>query len=401
MDKREIGQFHHSFVVRIIRDFFLSLLLLMALELGIRFLLAVYAFEIHASEQTRIAAQQLSADLKSIMLNKGGPVASRTVFPILRRNHLDVGLEIAVVPSELTLTSVQKVFNFKPKGLAPKWSVGKHHESRVELQADSFCLQCHVDAGIGDVLGSVVVRNYFSSHVRQWWEQANLTSVIGLMNIVFHTIILYSLLKWRMLPLLLLKTTVSKLAKGGMGVTGRTEVQSNDEFGELAQDLNSFLERISQLAYDFEAILQRLAGIDLQLKDIANACEQQVFDQKEQLGQIISNGFTHLSTLAERTSSPFATLEKQLHMIEQHPVEDSLLKQSIVELLRTAKAMIRTIDKDLSSYGELGQRVVGLDEHLHQLSLIVGEIRVLSEKMHALDAQGHILLEQLGGRDAD
>ena len=58
-----------------------------------------YDFSRHEPARGGRAASQLATDVRWIMLNSGGPMAARTVHPILNRNHDDLGLSIAVVPS--------------------------------------------------------------------------------------------------------------------------------------------------------------------------------------------------------------------------------------------------------------------------------------------------------------
>ena len=103
------GRFEQSFMFHVIRDFFLLLLLLVAaVEMSIRY--AALRYDFSRQEPTRVdrAAQQLANDIKSIMLNSGGPLAAQTVYPILNRNYDDLGLSIAVVPSEVTVESMKE-----------------------------------------------------------------------------------------------------------------------------------------------------------------------------------------------------------------------------------------------------------------------------------------------------
>jgi hypothetical protein len=81
--------FEQSFMFHMIRDFFLLLVLVATVEMGIRY--AVVRYDFASKEQARVdlAAQQLANDVKSIMLNSGGPLAAQTVYPILNRNYDD------------------------------------------------------------------------------------------------------------------------------------------------------------------------------------------------------------------------------------------------------------------------------------------------------------------------
>jgi methyl-accepting chemotaxis protein len=109
--------------------------------------------------------------------------------------------EPAHVEQAAQLASMELGFNMDVKGLHqglhPRWPVGAHQQASATLKAEQFCLGCQVKTTVGDVLGTVQVR------------------------------------------------TVSSLAKGVMDLSPRASVKSDDEFGELAQDLNHFPDRIT------------------------------------------------------------------------------------------------------------------------------------------------------------
>jgi len=81
MNAGDTGRFDKSFAYRMIRDFFVVLLIVTLLELGISLALKAYAFASEGEERTRVTADRLASDLKDVMLNRGGPVAARTIFP--------------------------------------------------------------------------------------------------------------------------------------------------------------------------------------------------------------------------------------------------------------------------------------------------------------------------------
>ena len=257
MDRTEkIGSaFEQSFIFHMIKDFFLLLLLVATAEMGIRY--AVVRYDYASKEQARIdqAANELANDVKSIMLNSGGPLAAQTVYPILNRNFKDLGLAIAVIPSAVTVESMKLSFNIIANGLQPVWKTGPHLESVVNITAEQFCLNCHVKAKVGDVLGIVKVGSYLERKETAWWSEVKLTAGSLSLKILVHTILLFFLLKIRMAPLLSLRSTVSRLARGLMDLSPRAKVTGEDEFGELAQDLNYFLDRINLVVTDLDQIL--------------------------------------------------------------------------------------------------------------------------------------------------
>ena len=93
-----------------------------------------------------------------------------------------------------------------------------------------------------------------------WWQEVRLTAGALSLKILAHTIVLLLLLKVRMEPLLSLRTTVAALAKGVMDLSPRASVKTEDEFGELAQDLNHFLDRISLIVHDLDKILSEVVA---------------------------------------------------------------------------------------------------------------------------------------------
>ena len=272
----DTGRFEQSFIFHMIRDFFLLLVGVAAVELAIRY--ASLRVDFARSEPARVsrAAQQLASDVKSIMLNSGGPLAAQTVYPILNRNYDDLGLSIAVLPSAVTVASMKETFKMDVRGLQPRWAEGNHQVASATLTAELFCLNCHVKAQVGEVLGTVSVRSYLERKEALWWQEVRLTAGALSLKILVHTILLFLLLKARMEPLLALRSTVAGLARGVMDMSPRALVKSHDEFGALAQDLNHFLDRIGVVVSDLDRILDEVLSVGARLGELNRELEQQV-----------------------------------------------------------------------------------------------------------------------------
>ena len=270
------GRFEQSFVFHMIRDFFLLLLAVAAVEMGIRYAALLYDFRHQEVARVNRAAEQLANDIKSIMLNSGGPLAAQTVYPILNRNYDDLGLTIAVEPSAVTVESMKASRNMDPQGLKAAWPEGAHQQAAVALKAEQFCLGCHVKAQVGDVLGTVTVRSYLARKEAVWWQEVRLTAGALSLKILAHTIVLLLLLKVRMAPMLSLRATVAGLAKGVMDLSPRARVNTEDEFGELAQDLNHFLDRITLVVHDLDKILSEVVSVGARLGALNRQLEGQL-----------------------------------------------------------------------------------------------------------------------------
>ena len=307
------GRFEQSFVFHMIRDFFLLLLLVAAVELGIRYALLRLDFSRQEPARVAQAAQRLAEDVKSIMLNSGGPLAAQTVYPILNRNHEDLGLSIAVTPSPVTVESMQVSFKMDVRGLQPRWPEGIHQEATAALKAEQFCLNCHVKARVGDVLGTVSVRSYLERKEAVWWQEVRLTAGALSLKILVHTVLLFLLLKVRMEPLLALRSTVSGLARGVMDLSPRAAVKTADEFGELAQDLNHFLDRIGGVVQDLDRVLGEVVQVGARLGTLNRGLERQVETMREASLRLLGDGAQRsLQTqlVAAREGGAYAALDR-------------------------------------------------------------------------------------------
>lgn len=310
-----VGSFEQSFMFHMIRDFFLLLLAVAAVEMTIRY--AVLRYNFAQAEPARVArsAEQLANDVRSIMLNSGGPTAAQTVYPILNRNYDDLGLSIAVVPSAVTVDSMRATRNMEAQGLPARWVAGEHREASVEMKAEQFCLGCHVKAQLGEVLGTVAVRSYLDRKEALWWQEVRVTAGALSLKILVHTVLLFGLMKVRMAPLLTLRATVSSLARGVMDLSPRAVVNSGDEFGELARDLNHFLDRITQVVSDLDRILAEVLAVGDRLGALNRHLERQLEGLRDSsmraIGEDAQRGL-ETRLVAARESGAFGALVQTL-----------------------------------------------------------------------------------------
>ena len=259
----ELGRFDRSFLIQMIKDFFLILVIVTVLEFALKVGLVAWDFHANGEDRARERAGEIADNVRSIMLNEGGPVAARTMYPILERNLADIGYEVAIEPAPITVAAIREGFGFEPQGIpAGDWPEGVHREAAVDIRAEPFCLSCHTTASVGDVLGTVTVRDYLAGDILLWWEGVKLTAGLAVGKIVLHSVLLFLLLRSRMEPLLRLRAVVSDLARAYGGLERRADVRSHDEFGVLARDLNLFLDRISNLVGELDDVLHRVVTVN-------------------------------------------------------------------------------------------------------------------------------------------
>ena len=273
---QRLGRFDQSFFIRMIVGFLLLTLAVAAAEVGLRYAAVLWEFHRVERDRPELASRDLAEDIRSIMLNEGGPVASRTVYPILERNFRRAGLRIAVEPSEDTRTAIERIYGFTPEGIPPDWPEGTFNQATLEVRADQACLACHADSQVGDALGTVTVRDYLDGRLDDWRDELPLTATVNLAKAGIHTVILFLLLRVLMAPLLSLRSAVARLSKGTSGLNIRAEVASADEFGELAHDLNSFLDRITELMAELRRTTHRTVTLNTRLTHLTRDTREQL-----------------------------------------------------------------------------------------------------------------------------
>lgn len=401
----KLGRFDQSFVVKLIKDFFLLLVLVGTIEMGVRFALTLYDFYGVERETTRIAAERLASDVRKMMVNSGGPVAARTLYPILRKNYQARGLVIAIEPSEVTVTSIEDIYDFTPRGIPPDWPEGEHHSFTVAIEADEFCLACHTQARVGDALGSVTIRSYLSSSLDGWWREVRLSGIMSLFKIILDTTLLFFLLRVRLEPVLSLRSVVASLAKGGSDISHRAPIKSADEFGELASDLNRFLDRLALILEDLRSVLGRVAALNHRLED--------VHIQMAAGFKAISDGLATATQEAFRQKDREPVLSPEwldaiksargmaLHALKGGPAE--------ARLGQDLEGFFDQLEQAVDMAGRLFERKDAAESALLELSgdvrafsRFMGEMAILEDRMQAIAETGQGLVDRLiapEGRD--
>ncbi len=391
-------RFDRSFVIRMIRDFFIALVAVVILEMIIRFGIVYFNYETSDRVATSVTADRLASDLKDVMLNAGGPVAARTIYPTWKRTYHDLGFEIAILPSHKTSTSIVKSYGFEPHGIPQEFAAGRFHEAEAALVAEAFCVGCHVDASPGDVLGRVVVRNYFSSRLSHWWQELRLALMVGMGNILLHTLVLFFLLRARMESLLALRSQLMKLARGRLDLSFRAEIRSDDEFGALAGDLNTFLDRLCDVLADIDEVLKRVMAAKHRLDHAFDQMKEH-YDEIHTISQnatknaVVSRGQQEILSRMLNESMELSDIVVGLLQVDRAntvltaPVRDRL-REALVAQKQRAEAY---------AVNEAEDHLVDLTRHVYESSHFIESMAGIRERMELIAESGHTLLERLSG----
>lgn len=390
-----IGRFDQSFLIHMIRDFFVILMLVTVLEFALKAAMVYYKFRMSGPSDAARVAADLADNVRSIMRNEGGPVAARTVYPILQGKLEDLGYNIAITPAPVTIRSIEAAFDFTPQGI-PRgdWPDAPHNSATQTITAEPFCLSCHTEASLGEVLGAVTVQRYLATDFTKWIEDMRLTGLLALTKIVLHSVLLFLILRARLEPLLGLRSVVSNLARAYGGLTHRAEIRTADEFGVLARDLNLFLDRINRLMGELDEVLQRVIRVNDDIVSIQS-------DLRDRIDRLTGR-IRRLERSAMLNAKAEPRLSQAWFNAAHRAVADLDLRTGapdqagdlggIVEDLRAvvenAEAQIATSEKVFADLGALG-------DDSENLKHVMSEMIRLEERMKNIVETGSVLVHRI------
>ena len=396
-----IGRFDQSFLIHMIRDFFVLLVLVTVLEFALKAGTVYYSFRFEGPETTRQIADDIAENVRSIMRNEGGPVAARTVYPILERNWNDLGYRIAITPSPVTIRSIEAGFGFTPEGIPQgPWPEAANNTATVSVIAEPFCLSCHTKAEVGDKLGEVTVRRDLLTDFSEWAADMRLTGLLSLGKIVLHSVLLFLILRARLEPLLGLRSVVSRLARAYGGLTHRAEIRTADEFGVLARDLNLFLDRVCRLMEELDAVLQRVVAVNDDIVAIQADLRDRIDGLTSRIRHLERSAMLSAKVEPRLSQAWFDTARRAVAELDARsktaPEGTDLgdLLEDLRAVVGNAEAQIETSERVFADLGELG-------DESDKLKRAMAEMIRLEERMEGIVETGSVLVQRIRPPETD
>ena len=387
-----IGRFDKSFLVHMIKDFFLILVLVTLVEFSIKAALVYYNYAANGQQEAARVTEELADNVRSIMRNEGGPVAARTMYPILETNWNDLGYEVAIVPAPVTVTSIEENFGFTPEGIpAGPWPEGRFAAAREDITAEPFCLSCHTSADVGEVLGTVTVRNYLAQDFALWSKDIQLSAGLSVGKILLHSVLLFLILRARMEPLIALRSVVANLARAYGGLHHRADIRTADEFGALARDLNQFLDRISRVIGELDQVLGRVVTVNDDIVKVQGDLRGRIdsvigrLRKLERAAMVSAKGEPRLS----QRWFEAARLSLLSRRDEAGDADTtSAMMDELQEVIASAEAQIRNSEALFSDLADLGAESETLRDAM-------AEMTRLEERLKAIIESGTTLVQRV------
>jgi uncharacterized protein (UPF0335 family) len=389
-----IGRFDKSFLVHMIKDFFLVLLAVSFLEFALKAATVYYNYSVNGASEAQVVADDLAENVRSIMRNEGGPVAARTIYPILERNWTDLGYAVAIVPSDVTIRSIRDNFDFVPAGIPEAWPEGDFKEASVEITAETFCLQCHTEAKVGDVLGTVTVHNYLQRDFAIWFNEVRLAAGLAVGKIVLHSVLLFLILRARMEPLLRLRAVVSSLSKAYGALDQRAEIRTEDEFGVLARDLNIFLDRINRLIAELNQVLQRVVTVNDDIVTVQGDLRGQIDRVVTGVRRLERDAMLAAKREPRLSNDWFTAIRASVQALDARLAKAGDVPQAD-ELLEALRAVVAGAETQLATSEKLFESLATVGDDTENLKGAMSEMTRLEERMKTIIETGGTLVRRL------
>lgn len=390
-DNPSIGRFDKSFLIHMIRDFFIILVLVTIVEFSLKGGLVWYNYVVNGEQEAAVVAEDLADNVRSIMQNEGGPVAARTMYPILERNWSDLGYVIAIEPAPVTVESIQEGFGFTPRGIpADDWPDGNYKASEIEIGAEEFCLACHTQANIGETLGTVTVRNYLSRDFALWLQDVRLTAALSVGKIVLHSFLLFLILRARLEPLMELRAVVSKLARAYGSLSHRAEIRTSDEFGVLARDLNLFLDRISTIIRELDAVLAKVVTANDDIIAVQTDLRRSIDSVVSDVRKLERDAMLSAKREPRLSNDWFKAIRGQVEeldaMVSQAAGSEaaSRLLETLGQVVADAEAQIATSEAVFQKLADIGDRSETLKQSMFEMTRLEERLKGIIETCGSL-----------------
>jgi HAMP domain-containing protein len=379
-----IGRFDKSFLIHMIRDFFVVLVIVTLVEFSLKAALVYYNYVVNGVAEAEVVAEDLADNVRSIMRNEGGPVAARTMYPILEENWSDLGYVVAIVPAPVTVRSIEEGFGFTPRGIpAENWPEGRFQVAQLDIEAEEFCLACHTQAEVGEVLGSVIVRNYLSRDFALWFKDVQLTGILAAGKILLHSLLLFLILRARMEPLMELRSVVSNLARAYGRLDHRAEIRTSDEFGALARDLNLFLDRITGIVRELDNVLGKVVSANDDIVAVQGNLRQTVDEVVSDVRQLERNAMLSAKREPRLSNEWFDAVRHSIAALDDAlaQVDDS---GPAAELLETLRQVVVNAEAQTRTSEELYDRLADLGDRSETLKASTLEMSRLEERLKGI-----------------
>lgn len=196
-----------------------------------------------------------------------------------------------------------------------------------------------------------------------------------IMGVAATTLMMTVLLNYLMRPLDSIRKAMATIASGEGDLTQRITVESNDEFGTLADDFNQFINKIHQSIGQVKTSTEQLNSVISELV-LATESSMTAFNEQNQRTDHVATSVTELGASASEISnsasqaSSLASEVKQLSEVGQSSLDSNIQSiQALSDEMTSSSSALHSLHENTDNIGRILEVIKGVSEQTNLLAL--------------------------------
>ncbi len=252
----------------------------------------------------------------------------------------------------------------------------KHHSIRMirPMIAEKKCLSCHYNVKEGYVLGAldlVISLDKNDANISSIKTTLLIFLLIGVLLFGIGASIFFT--KEIFSPLCELKNRISELVSGDKDLTKRLDVNSGNEFGDTAQEVNKFIDMIQDTIQEVKSLGKQNSIIAHELEESSHIIQKSTEKEKKIVTQTTTKSIAIKELLQENME---ASQETQKNV------------QTAQDELSTAKDSLAVLSEEVNSFvqteNELSNELTALKNDANQVKDVLRVIKDIAEQTNLL-----------------
>jgi len=212
------------------------------------------------------------------------------------------------------------------------------------------------------------------SFIEEPVNEAVMSTVIAFL-VIISIVVLMILWATQMItkPIVSLADTMRDIASGEGDLTRRINIESNDEVGQLASHMNTFIEKLRAMMQTTAQQASQLGHASEQLSSVSASTNSEIQQEKEQVDSVSAAVTEMAATVTEISRNA----QEASHAAEQvqHMTNDGATRSSQAQTVMTELA---------SHIGEAAKVVAGLEKETTNIGAVIDVINGIAEQTNLL-----------------